>query len=231
MGRQLSNWKRLTSTIPIVAIMSDPIAYGLVTSLSHPGGNVTGASVDAGIDIWVKRIALLKEAVPSMTRVFYVAPDTTWTTAVGVGVKAAAEKANIELVGPPVENPHQEGQYATAFSGVSKRADAILVSSAPENWSNKEHIVKFAQNNRLPALYPYKDYVDVGGLMSHDIDLNELWIRLADQIAFIFKGANAGDLPIYQPRQFRFVINMIAARTIGLQFSQNLIAMADEVID
>src|SRR6478609_4409313 len=113
--------------------MSDPVAYGLLTSLSHPGGNITGASVDPGIEIWVKRMALLREAVPSMSRVFYVAPDSTWTTAVGLGVRAAAEKIGVELIGPPVENPHGEAEYTKSFSEVSKRADAILVSSAAEN--------------------------------------------------------------------------------------------------
>ena len=102
-GKTVSRLRKLTSTIPIVGVMSDPVAYGLLTSLSHPGGNITGASVDPGIEIWIKRMALLEEAVPGMSRVFYVAPDSTWGTAVGLGVKAAAVKIGVELIGSPLK--------------------------------------------------------------------------------------------------------------------------------
>ncbi|UIN34882.1 ABC transporter substrate-binding protein [Methylobacterium oryzae] len=230
-GKTVSHLSKLTRTIPIVGVMSDPVAYGLVTSVSHPGGNITGASVDPGIDIWAKRITLLKEAVPGMSKVFFVAPDSTWTTAVGLGVKAAAEKTGVELIGPPVENPHGGTEYTKAFSEVSKRSDAILVSSAAENRTQGKLIIKLAQDNRLPALYPYRTYVTDGGLMAHDLDIADIWTKAADQIAMIFKGENPGDIPIYQPRQYHLVINMEAAKNIGFQFQQNIIAMADEVID
>jgi putative tryptophan/tyrosine transport system substrate-binding protein len=230
-GKTVTLLKGKTGTIPIVGAMSDPIAYGLVTSLSHPGGNITGASVDPGIEIWVKRMTLLKEAVPQMTRVFYVAPDTTWTTAVGFGVKAASDKTGVALVGPPVDSPHGEAEYRKAFAEASAGIDALLVSSAPENFTVRKLIVSLTQERRLPALYPYRNYVTEGGLMSHDIDLTDVWLKIAEQIAAIFKGDKPGDIPIYQPRQFRFVINMAAAKAIDFQFSQNLIAMADEVID
>ncbi|MGW8788667.1 ABC transporter substrate binding protein, partial [Heyndrickxia sporothermodurans] len=92
-------------------------------------------------------------------------------------------------------------------------------------------IVKLAQDNRIPALYPYRAYVDEGGIMAHDLDIADIWTRAADQIAWIFRGDRPGDIPIYQPRQYHLVINMGAARTIGFEFKQNLIAMADEVID
>jgi putative tryptophan/tyrosine transport system substrate-binding protein len=230
-GKTVSHLRKLTSTIPIVGVMSDPVAYGLVTSLSHPGGNITGASVDPGIEIWVKRIALLKEAVPSMSRIFYVAPDSTWTTAVGLGVKAATEKIGVELIGPPVEDPHGKAEYIKAFSGLRSRADAILVSSAAENRTFGKLIVKLAQDSRLPALYPYRTYVSDGGLMAHDLDIADIWTRAADQISWIFRGEKPGDIPIYQPRQYHLVINMEAAKAIGFEFRPNLIAMADEVID
>lgn len=230
-GKTVSKLAKLTNNIPIVGVMSDPVAYGLVTSLSHPGGNITGASVDPGIDIWVKRMALLKEAVPGMSRVFYVAPDSTWTTAVGIEVKVAAQKIGVELIGPPVEDPHGEAEYTKAFTGVSERADAVLVSSAAENRTVGKLIVKLAQANRLPALYPYRTYVSDGGLMAHDLDIADIWTRAADQIAWIFRGDKPGDIPIYQPRQYHFVINMEAAKAIGFEFKQNLIAMADEIID
>ena len=230
-GKTVSELKRLTDTVPIVGVMSDPVAYGVVSSLSHPGGNVTGASVDPGIDIWVKRMALLKEAVPGLKRVFFVAPDTTWTTAVGRSVRAAAGTIGVELVGPPVENPHHETDYAKAFFGVADRAEAVLVSSAAENRTFGPQIVKLAEASRLPALFPYRNYVVEGGLMAHDIDLTDIWNRVADQIVGIFKGDKPGDLPIYQPKRFRFVINMAAAKVIDFEFSRNLIAMADEVLD
>jgi len=230
-GKTVSHLRKLTSTIPIVGVMSDPVAYGIVGSLSHPGGNITGASVDPGIEIWIKRMAILKEALPRMTKVFYVAPDSTWTTAVGIGVKAAAEKTDVELVGPPVENPHGEADYIRAFSEVSKRADAILVSSAAENRTHGKLIVNLAQDSQLPALYPYRAYVNEGGLMAHDLDISDIWNRAADQIAWILKGDKPADIPIYQPRQYHLVINLEAARKIGFEFKQNLIAMADDVLD
>jgi putative tryptophan/tyrosine transport system substrate-binding protein len=230
-GKTVTLLKEMTGTIAIVGAMSDPIAYGLVTSLSHPGGNITGASVDPGIQIWVKRMTILKEAVPRMTRVFYVAPDTTWTTAVGVGVKAAGEKTGVTLVGPPVDSPHGEAEYKKAFAEASAEIDAVIVSSAPENFTVRKLIVGLTQERRLPALYPYRNYVTEGGLMSHDIDLTDVWLKIAEQIAAIFRGEKPGNIPIYQPRQFRFIINMAAAKAIGFQFNQNLIAMADEIVD
>lgn len=230
-GKTVSHLKRLTATIPIIGVMSDPVAYGLVTSLSHPGGNVTGCVVDPGIDIWVKRLSILKEAVPGASKVFYVAPDTTWTTAVGLGVKAAAATTGIQIVGPAVEDPFQEDQYRKAFADLSERPDAVLVSSAAENRSFGKLIVNLVQGLRLPAMYPYGEYVTEGGLMAHDVDVADLWLHAAEEVVEILNGAKPGDIPIYQPRHFRFVINAGAARSIGLDLSPSIVAMADEIID
>jgi putative ABC transport system substrate-binding protein len=176
-------------------------------------------------------MALLKEAVRGLTKVFYVAPETTWTTAVGLGVKAAAEKSGVELIGPPVESPHQEADYTKAFASAPKHADAFLISSALKNFTNRNVVINLSQEYRFPALYPYKDYVTAGVLMTHDIDQRDLYLAIIDQIVKICNGANPEDIPIYQPKHFRFVINMSAVKAIGFQFSQNLVAAADEVID
>lgn len=230
-GRTVTILRDLTNKIPIVGLMSDPLSYGVVKSLSHPGGNITGASVDSGIEIWVKRITLLNEAVPGLKKLFYLAPETSWTTAVGLGVKAAAEKCGVGLVGPPVESPHQGVDFEKAFANIPEQVDAALISSASENFTNRFKIVDILQEKKLPAMYPYKDYATAGGLMAHDVNQKDLYYAIVHQIVRIFDGDLPGDLPIYQPKHFHFVINLSAAKAIGFEFNQNLVAAADEVID
>jgi putative ABC transport system substrate-binding protein len=223
--------KAATATIPIVGSMADPVGLGLVASLAHPGGNMTGISIDTGPEIETKRLELLKEASPRVSRVGLLSrplPGSPYVKA----RQEAAQSLGILLVGPWPEGTIQEAEYRRVFEAmVQEHADALYVGSDPENTPNRRLIVELAEKNRLPAIYPYREYVEAGGLMAYAVDLVDLFTRLAGYIDQILKGASPGDIPIYQAAKFEFLINMKAAKAIGLTLPPALVLGADEVIE
>jgi putative ABC transport system substrate-binding protein len=225
-------FKAATATIPIVGIMADPVAFGLVTSFARPGGNVTGVSVDAGVEIWGKRLQILREAIPTASRVGYLASRGVWENPDGAAVQEAAKRAGISLVGPLLEGAIEEGEYRRVFEAMmQERVDALVVSDQAEHYTNRRLIVELAERTGLPALYPYREHVELGGLMAYTFDLVDLWRRSAGYIDQILKGAKPGEIPVYQATKFELVINMKAANAIGLTIPPALVLRADEVIE
>jgi putative ABC transport system substrate-binding protein len=219
-----------TGTIPIVWIGGDPIQDGFATSLAHPGGNITGATVYAGYEIWGKRLQILKDAVPAASKVAYL------TTR----ISQAAEGQQLREAGPRlqmsvIELPLQEAtstEIQHAFAEIAQRqSDAIIVNSNGILLPHRQLIVELAEKIRLPAIYPWRDYVEVGGLMAYASDDRELWRRMAEDVHEILNGAKPGEIPIYQPTKFELVINLKAAKTLGLIFPPALLALADQVIE
>jgi putative ABC transport system substrate-binding protein len=200
--------KRATTEIPIVFFGTvDPIAQGLVPSLAHPGGNVTGMA-GPGIEILGKLMELLKEAVPTVSRVAFlnagpypgIDPGRFWETE-----KAAARGLGLTVQFYRVQEPNA---LAGAFSAMTKeRAEALYVASQPFLLTLARQIIKLAAQNRLPAVYPDRGYVQVGGLMSYDTDRVALRRRLVVYVDKILKGAKPADLPVEQPTKFELVIN------------------------
>ena len=221
--------KEATSTTPIVAMTSDPVQLGLITSMARPGGNITGVSVDAGLEIWGKRLQLFREIVPTISKLGIL---TLPRNPEGAAMQEAAEKAGITVVGPSFVENGSEAEYRRVFAFMSQEgADALFVDSSPEYITKRQLIGELAEKHRLPAIYPYRSFVEAGGLMSYGINLAEPFSQVAREIDQILKGAKPGDIPFYQPTKFELVINRKAAKEIGLVVSEPLLARADEVIE
>jgi putative ABC transport system substrate-binding protein len=219
-----------TATIPIVGITGDPIAAGLVASLAHPGGNLTGVSIDAGVEMVAKRLQILKEALPRAARVTYLLSNG-WDHQTELAYREAGQHLGIALTGnflPEVD----DAQLRRAFAELAQtKPDAAMVDEGGSFLAYRALIAELAEKHRLPVLYPYRDYVDLGGLMTYAPDLGELAQRLASDVHQILGGTRPGDIPFYQPSKFLLIINLKAAKALGLDLPATLIAQADEVIE
>lgn len=225
-------FKLATTSIPVVAVNSDPVALGLVPSLARPGGNITGVSVDAGLDLYGKRLELLAEATQKPSHAGFLTIRRQWDGAMGDIVREAARRAGITLVGALLGETVNETDYLRVFDSlVRDRVDALLVSEVSENLTNRQLIVELAAKHGIPAIYPYREFSDVGGLMAYSIDLADTFRRIAGLVDKILKGANPADIPFYQPTRFELVINLRTAKALGLTVPPTLLARADDTIE
>jgi len=222
--------KRETQTIPIVmALSGDPVGAGFVASLARPGGNITGLS-NISPELSGKRLELLREAVPGLSRVTLLwNPDVRGAILDYKEAASAARSLHVETQAVEVSRAEDLDR---AFSAItSHRAQALMLPGLnPVAFGNRAQIVAFAQKNRLPSMYPTKEYVEAGGLMSYGPSLTDLLRRTAGYVDKILKGAKPGDLPVQQPTKFELVINLKAAKALGLTLSPSLLRRADEVI-
>jgi putative ABC transport system substrate-binding protein len=224
--------KSASATIPIVAVAGDPIPIGLAANLARPSGNITGVSVDAGLETLGKRLALLKEAVPTLSRVSYLAPRWNWKSPEGTTIKEAAQRMGISLVGSVLAGSMQDEEYRRVFAAISQeRVDAIAVSAAAENFTRRQLIVELVDKARLPAIYPYREMVEMGGLMAYAFDRAEGYRYAAHQINQILKGAKPGEIPFYQVTKFKLVINLKTAKSLRITLPPSILLRADEVIE
>jgi putative tryptophan/tyrosine transport system substrate-binding protein len=221
--------KKATNTIPIVMTQSsDPVASGFVASLARPGGNITGLSTLAP-EISGKRLELLKEIVPKLSRVAVLGTSTSPGN--------AQELREVELAVGALRVKLQyldllsSKDIETAFRAASKeRADAVLMMSGAVGSSQRKEIAELAVKSRLPAIYEQAAYVEDGGLMSYGVSVTDLARRAATYVDKILKGAKPADLPVEQPIKFEFIINLKAAKQIELTIPPNVLARADKVI-
>ena len=220
-----------TSTIPIVAFMLDPLKAGLVTSLSRPGGNLTGITLDAGIEIWGKRLEVLKEAIPLTAKAAFLGMREGWEGSSEQVLRDAADRLGISLVFvlPQKGTPSELERVFAAME--QQRPDAVLVSGEGDLYANRQLIAELAEKHRLPVMCPYRDYVEAGALMAYAVDLAELLRRMADDVHQILKGAKPGDIPIYQPIKFELLINLKTAKALGFTLPHALLAHAAEIIE
>src|SRR5690349_8112808 len=224
-------FKAATSTIPVVAFMIDPLQTGLVTSLSRPGGNLTGITLDAGVENWAKRLQILKEAMPSTAKVAFLGMREGWEGSSGQLVRDAGAQLGISLF---FTLPQQgnASEIESAFAAIEQqRPDAVLVSGEGDLYAHRRLIAELAEKKGLPMMSPYRDYVEAGALMGYAVDLAELLRRMADDVHQILKGAKPGDIPIYQPTKFDLVINLKTARTLGVTLPREVLTRADELIE
>jgi len=226
-------FKKLTSRIPIVVITGDPVKSGIAESLAHPGGNFTGVSIDAGLSIHGKRIALLREIIPTMSKLGCLALRQSWNgPASGPAIRAAAETAGLPLAVSLVEFGSSEADYRTAIESISRDgANAVMVVDSPELFQNGTLIAKVLGDAKLPAIFTNPDHVEAGGLMAYSFDLIEVYKRVANDIDAILRGAKPGDIPIYQVTKFELSINLKTAKQLGLSVPPALAASANEVIE
>jgi putative ABC transport system substrate-binding protein len=224
--------KTATETMPVVSVGADPVAYGVVSSLARPGGNITGATVDAGVEIVGKRLELLREMIPAASRVAYLGSHGMWEGADGAAMREAAQRIKISLIGPPLESPLREAEYRRVFAAITQAgADALMVANQSELLTDRRLILKLAENARLPAIYPDRDFAEIGGLMAYGVELQDVFRHAAEQVDQILKGAKPGDIPFYQPTKFELVINAKASKAVGITVPPKLLALADEVIE
>jgi putative tryptophan/tyrosine transport system substrate-binding protein len=220
-----------TQTIPIVMPMSsDPVGDGLVASLAHPGGNITGLSVMSP-ELGEKRIQLLKEMFPKSA----YAMDVLWNPDY-VGMRARFEQAKVAApaVGLTVRSVEVRDtrELDAAFEAiVREHPEALLLLVDPFTRSQRSRIVEFAAEQRLPAIYESSDFVDVGGLISYGPNIPDQFRRAATYVDRILRGAKPADLPIEQPTKFELVINMKAAKALGIKFPSSILLRADRVIE
>jgi putative ABC transport system substrate-binding protein len=219
-----------SATIPIVWIGGDPILAGLTTSLARPGGNVTGVTVYVGHEIWGKRLQILKEAAPSASKVGFLEMRTDWA-ANEQQLREAGRQLGV-LVIAMILQESTPSEYRRVFSEIAReQPEVIVVSSDGALVPYRQLIVELVEKSRLPAIYGWRDYVEAGGLMAYGDDQAELGRRIANDVHQILGGAKPGDIPIYQPTKFEFVINLNAAKALGLMIPSALLASADEVIE
>lgn len=218
-----------TTTIPIVAIMGDPIAGGFVTNLARPGGSLTGVSINAGIEIQAKRLEILKEAIPAATKVVHLLSGA-WDDGTGKSIAEAGWHLGLTVTGTKLVVVDGE-QLQRAFAGMAEqKVDAVMIDEGGSFLAQRA-AVELAAKHRIPAIYPYRDFTEQGGLIAFAPDLGELAQRMANDVHQILGGAKAGDIPFYQPSKFQLIINMKAAKALGLNLPPTLITRADEVIE
>ncbi len=223
--------KAATTTIPVVfVIVADPVGLGLVSSLAHPGGNVTGLSTVVPEGFWGKQLELLKEAVPGAARMaVLVNPANAMNRLALPQTVAAAEKLKVKLQILEARTP---GELDSAFEAATRaRADAIHVYGDTLTFLHRARVAELAAKARLPAMYLFKDNVAAGGLMAYGPNFADLGRRAATYVDRILKGAKPGDLPIEQPNKFELVINLKTAKALGLTIPPSLLLRADEVIE
>ena len=221
--------KQTTSKIPIVAMTSDPVGHGIAASIARPGGNITGVTVDAGLELWAKRLELFKEVVPTISKLGILAvrsnPEAT-------AMREAAEKAGVTALGPSFVDSGSENEYRTIFASLSQAgADALFVDGSPEHITKRQLIGELAASYRIPTMYAFRSFVEAGGFISYGIDLVEIFRRAARSIDQVLKGTKPADLPFYRPTKFELVINRKAERQLGLDLPETLLARADDVIE
>jgi len=223
--------KEATATIPIVMAQDpDPVGNGLIVSLARPGGNITGLSALSN-ELGTKRLEVLKDTVPRLSRVAYLRTDDD-NIQNRLALKehqaaALALKIKLEEIDTEFDGKGLESAFRTAKQ---KQVVAILVSSARPFFSERKRLVELAGNYRLPAIYPQKEFVDEGGLMSYGADFADLYRRAAVYVDKILKGAKPADLPVQQATKFEFVINLKAAKQIGLTIPVRVLERANKVI-
>ena len=222
--------KKATGTIPIVmAIVGDPVGLGLVTNLARPGGNITGSSSLAP-DLSAKQTELLKEVVPSLTRLAVLRNPVNPVTGLALkGIETAARVLRIHLI---FVEARGRDEFEKSFSTiVSERADGLLVVADPTFDAEQKWLADFASKNRLPALYNKTLFVEAGGLMAYGARYSDFFGRAALYVDKIIKGAKPGNLPIEQPTKFELFVNMKTAKALGIKIPNSILVRADKVIE
>ena len=223
--------KQATATVPIIMVVGvEPVSAGFVASTAHPGGNITGLTFDVTEDTWAKRMSLLKETVPKVSRVLvFWNPDyppnrARWTT-----IESAGRSLHVTLLSAEIRGIRDVGKgFVTASAG---HAGALFVPGDPLLISLRSDIANLAVQHGLPSMSPYREGAEAGGLMAYGANLPDQLRRAAAYVNKILEGAKPADLPIEQPSKFELVINLKTAKALGLTIPPSLLQRADQVIE
>jgi putative ABC transport system substrate-binding protein len=225
--------KESTSTIPIVvASMADPVADELVSNLARPGGNVTGTTF-LGPELTAKRMGLLKQAVPTISRIAALWHPGAYGKRTMEGLLKETEGAALALRWQlQLVAANEPGDLVSAFYAITGAgADALVVLNSPMLYTQHKQIVELAAQSHLPAMYAAREFADSGGLLAYGANLPEVFRRAATYVDKILKGAKPAELPVEQPTKLEFVINLRTARALGIELPSGLLSIADEVIE
>jgi putative ABC transport system substrate-binding protein len=223
--------KRATSTIPnVMALVLDPVGSGLVTSLASPGGNVTGLSMMTTVDLNSKRLQLLQEILPGLTRAAVIwNPDHPFHGRAVADLKAIAPRLSIDLGFFAIRSPEQ---FAPAFSEMERtKVQALYEIGDPVFFAHRITLLQLAAAARMPTIHDLRRWPEVGALMSYGPDVYDLFRRSATYVDRILKGAKPANLPVEQPTKFELVINLKTANALGLTVSRQMQQIADELIE
>jgi len=220
---------KATRTVPIVIYsMVEPVERGWIASLARPGGNVTGTTIGSGAENEAKRLQLLKEVLPSASRIAYLASAAVIGQEQGKAARAAAKSLGVELV----HVRHRATDLPATFAGLREaRPQAVLASQSGETYAQRWQIVAFMREARLPAMYPYPEMVDLGGLMAYGNYTSKLGRDAARYVDRILKGEKPANMPVERPTKFEFVINLKTAKALDLTIPPALLLRADRVIE
>jgi putative ABC transport system substrate-binding protein len=223
--------RTVTRTIPIVMVgVGDPVNLGLIASLAHPGGNVTGLSLTPDLDTFGKGLELLREAVPFVRRVaLLINPDNVASALSTINVRAAA--VSLRLAVQLMEARAPERLDAAFVAMTNARADALFILADPLFFAHRTRLAQSAARNRLPTVYGLREHVEAGGLMSYGPSLLHLYRQAAIYVDKILRGAQPANLPVEQPTKFELVINLTTTKALGLTIPPSLLLRADQVIE
>jgi putative ABC transport system substrate-binding protein len=223
------SFKRATTSIPIVMLGGDVVINGIVESIARPGKNITGINAPEQ-QIYGKRMSLLRDAVPQLSRLglmtlrTYVRPDSP--------LRRLAKENGFSLTYIPLEGKPDENQITRAFASMERdKIDGLIVTDDPTILPHKQLIVDLAASYRIPTIYASRAYAEIGGLMTYVLDYAEAFRHVAEQINEILKGAKPGDIPFYQPNLFELILNLKTAKGLGLELPATLLATATQVIE
>ena len=220
--------KRATSHVPVIFLAAgDPVGFGLVADLARPGGNVTGISFDAAVETYAKRLQLLKEAVPSVTRVAVLAGESRTSTGKDT-ITAAAKALELQLLDFEVKAPAE--LEATIRKAKTQGAQALYIWPSGFAFSYRKQLAELALENRLPSIHPFRENVVSGGLLSYAPSLTDIARRGAGYVDKILRGSKAADLPVEQPTVFELAVNLKTADALSLTIPASLLLQADQVI-
>ncbi len=221
--------KAATTTIPIVFFSSDPVAAGIVPSLARPGGNLTGVSYEAGLEIYGKQMEMLKQVVRALSRVIVPTNIDPAASALLKNIALASQALSVQVKFLRGRDP---AELDRAFNALARlRGDALLVPPFPFFFTQVKWIVDLAARRRLPAVYSSRAFVTAGGLMAYGPDVPALYRRVAVYVDKVLKGTNPGDMPVEQPTTFELTVNLKTAKVLSLTIAPTLLLQADHVID
>jgi putative ABC transport system substrate-binding protein len=223
--------KRVNTKIPIVMVnVSDPIRQGILTSLAHPGGNITGVIMEDSAELAPKRLQFLKDGVPKISKLAVLLnPDDPYGAAEWAALEIGARSLHIA---PQPFEARQVSEYERAFDRMtSESPDALYVTSSGLNFTHRQLIMSFAAKSKLPAVSNFKEITEAGGLMSYSSDRIDRYRHAAIYVGKILNGTKPGDLPAEGPTKYELVINLKTARALNLEISRDLLLVADDVIE
>jgi len=231
-SRMVLQLERMTTSIPIVGYTADPISFGIVEDLSHPGKNFTGVATEASSEVDGKRLSLLREFVPRASRVAILAPASYLRTVYGDAFRDAAVRLGFTIVGEPVDDPVTSEAIERSFARfAADHADLLFIPDLSENNLFVQRIVELSLREKLPTLASNRQFVVAGALLSYAADIADLVRRGVVYVDRVLKGERPGDLPIYRASRYELIINLKTAQALGLDVPPQLQQLADEVIE